>query len=202
MKKFLFIFAFFFFAFFNFSVQNAFATSEGKIGFYLLEGVSNAPTTTSSYNLINPDGSGFTTIKSPAERSEAEISPDGNKIAFSERTGQCNPDLTRADVFIMNIDGTNITNLTANLPCAQWTFPSWFPDGTKIIFEAALSGSDGNGEIYMMDLASSNVQEIIANGQYGNISPDGNKLTYSALNSSFISHVFVANLDGSQLKDL
>ena len=49
------------------------------------------------------------------------------------------------DIYVMNIDGSDVTRLTTTK--AQNTSPSWSPDGRKITF---VSSRDGNFELYMM----------------------------------------------------
>jgi len=57
-------------------------------------------------------------------------SPDGKKIAFSD--GQ--------DIFVINIDGTGLTNLT-NAGLRDYA-PEWSPDGTQIGFVGDIRGKD------------------------------------------------------------
>lgn len=56
------------------------------------------------------------------------ISPDGSKIAFS------NNSMTNTfyDVYIMNIDGSNLINIS-NMD-GQDNYPSWTPDGKNVLF--------------------------------------------------------------------
>src|SRR5512132_1372494 len=64
------------------------------------------------------------------------------KVAF--QSDRANPSVY--DVFTMNRDGTNQTNLTNNL--ANDVYPSWSADGQKIAFQ---TNRDGNDEIYSMN---------------------------------------------------
>jgi Tol biopolymer transport system component len=68
-------------------------------------------------------------------------SPDGSRLAFSsDRDGN-------TEIYLMNVDGSNVVRLTNNL--ASDTQPDWSPDGKQIAFT---SDRDGNTEIYVLDV--------------------------------------------------
>jgi Tol biopolymer transport system component len=90
-------------------------------------------TTLEQRNLTNSTG---------ASNTEATISPDGMRIAFtSNRDG--NP-----EIYVINADGSNPANLTNNP--ANDSSPAWSPDGSRIAF---VSDRDGNPQIYSMSAA-------------------------------------------------
>jgi TolB protein len=62
-------------------------------------------------------------------------------------------------IYVMNIDGTNQKRLTNN-NADDW-YPSWSPDGEKLIFS---SKTDGVRNTYMMNKGGSSVKKIISNG--------------------------------------
>ena len=96
--------------------------------------------------LMNRDGSSPTRLTSDAERNDAfpVFSPDGKHILFTSWDPSL--EVTSAEVFVMNADGTGRTQLTAN--ATEDSYPAWSPDGAKIVFQ---SGRDGNLEIYVMN---------------------------------------------------
>jgi Tol biopolymer transport system component len=67
--------------------------------------------------LIQPDGSGRTQLThSRRSESDPRWSPDGRRIAFTRAQGRnAIPDLSTADVTVMDADGSNPTRLTAGL---------------------------------------------------------------------------------------
>lgn len=78
-------------------------------------------------------------------------SPDGTKIAYYARDAG---ELYTENIFTINIDGTNITQLTTFAPSSS---PTWSPDGTQIAF---MSDRDEGYEIYVMNADGSLQQNI------------------------------------------
>ncbi|HNB52139.1 MAG TPA: hypothetical protein PK530_09360 [Anaerolineales bacterium] len=101
--------------------------------------------------LMNPDGSNvrrLTTDGGDGNNHYAPAwSPDGTKIAFRGHIAD-----GPGDIFVMNADGSGLTNLT-NYPTEDWA-PTWSPDGNLIAFQ---SDRDGNWEIYVMNADGSNL---------------------------------------------
>lgn len=91
---------------------------------------------------VNVDGSGLVEIAknmNGVKYRHASWSPDGTKIAFHIH-----------DIFVVNIDGTDLVNLTGH-HTFRGSFPKWSPDGEKILYDAYEIG-----EIYIMNADGSN----------------------------------------------
>jgi TolB protein len=73
-------------------------------------------------------------------------SPDGLRIAFRKMID------TNSEVFVANIDGTAIRNLTNNPAFEGW--PAWSPDGKRIAFAGNRNSAY---QIFVMDADGSNV---------------------------------------------
>ncbi|NOT94514.1 TolB family protein [Ferruginibacter sp.] len=93
------------------------------------------------------------------EKSSPKSSPDGSKIVFVSKlnTGTIN----HSEIFIMNIDGSNIIQLTnysisGTIPKVTGT-PVFSPDGQKIIYTSNESGSN---QIYIMKVDGAEKQKI------------------------------------------
>jgi Tol biopolymer transport system component len=93
----------------------------------------------------------------PAEPSAQTASPEG-KIVFvrpsTETSEHCfgNP---CADIWVMDADGTNQTNLT-NTPDTTEGQPAWSSDGTRIAFTSDQDEVGGFTDIWVMDVDGTN----------------------------------------------
>ncbi len=85
--------------------------------------------------------------------------PGGTRLAFqSYRTLTPGGGLPQSDIFVINVDGTGETQLTADT--TNEAQPAWSPDGTKIAF---VTDRDGNNEVYVMDADGQNVRRLTNN---------------------------------------
>ena len=155
---------------------------------------------------MNADGSGevpLTDSLNPISNTQPAWSPDGTKIAFvSNRAGS-----RRAEIWVMNADGTNPLRLTENVELGSDLngpfygldlSPAWSPDGTKIAFTSRRHGS-GNPEIYVMNANGSN-QTRVTNNTFDDNDPfwvrGGGRITYDSQRNGQ-SGIWEINPDGS-----
>ena len=123
-----------------------------------------------------------------------EILPFSGQIAFSsDKDGD-------SEIYLMNVDGTSLVQLTENEGVDY--LPSWSPDGRKLAF---VSDRTGETEIYVMAIDGSGliVQLADGSGYYENPiwSPDGQKIAFDSW-SDGDSEIFVMNPDGTNLVQL
>jgi WD40 repeat protein len=121
-------------------------------------------------------------------------SPDGSRLAFlSNRAGNW-------EVFVMNADGSGVTQLTDTQ--RHEDAPAWSPDGRFIVFS---SERDGNAEIYRMAVDGTDVARLTNAPLTLDIqpvySPDGARLAYVAIQNG-AGRLFVMNGDGSNPQPL
>ncbi len=98
------------------------------------------------------DGTGLRRV---TDGRTSDWSPTGNDIVFARE----NSTGTDRDLWMVHVDGTRLRQLT-NTPDRRETFPSWSPDGTKIVYPARVKSGVFN--IFSMDIATGDEQLLLA----------------------------------------
>ncbi|MGH7204375.1 MAG: FIMAH domain-containing protein [Candidatus Levyibacteriota bacterium] len=137
------------------------------------------------------------------------VAAANSKIIFSDCpfSGFCN---VNSDIDVINPDGSNVTKIGSG------NFPEFSPDGTKIVFAAAMTtacvslmpGQHTRWDIYTMNTDGTNIQNLTASQPCSNSiapqwSPDGTKVVF--MQSPFLNGsagVYVINADGSNVTQL
>jgi Tol biopolymer transport system component len=148
---------------------------------------------------INPDGSDLMalTTETEASRSPAWV-PDGQKVAFV-KTGIA---LEGQDIFVMNSDGSQKTNLTKT-PGVHERDPAWSPDMSRIAF---VSNKELSNEIWVMDSDGSNPKRLTGVLGSGVAHPawsqDGKRIAFTTPDSAATGSIYVMNADGSAIQKI
>ena len=132
------------------------------------------------------------------------LPPVGNgKILFERHfpPPPPSPSPYNIDIFTMNSDGTNQTNIT-NTMVVDYD-PDWSPDGGKIVFVSTSNGIDS--DIYVMNANGTNRTQITT-GTHSDTnpswSPDGTKIVFTSNRDHFRFEIYVMNADGSNITRL
>jgi Tol biopolymer transport system component len=134
------------------------------------------------------------------------FSPDGKKIAFaSGRDGSVpyGDGFTNTDIYVMDTDGKNIKRLT-NTKTALMNYPSFSPDGNKIIFVSTSNVNGNTKGIYSMNSDGSNLTLIKENSgttTAPRYSPDGSKIVFAS-DRDGDSEIYIMDANGTNLKKL
>ena len=137
--------------------------------------------------------------------------PDGKRAVMIRIVGG------REQLFLVNPDGSGERQITTD--DADHEDPAWSPDGTRIAFVLVKDGkkvvhrinADGTGlepvtpaAQSAIDLATKTVRTVISGGvnTFPVMSPDGRKIAFRKIVGDMNSEVFVADADGSNLRNL
>lgn len=124
-------------------------------------------------DLSNPEATKATEIDANSLQSDLYLSPDGTQVAFVQK----------GDIYSMNSDGTELTNLT-NAPndySSGGSGLTWSPDGKRI---AGYLGKYPQQQIYVLDTETKSLRNLTNNSdnEVYNVkliwSPDGKKIAY------------------------
>jgi Tol biopolymer transport system component len=149
---------------------------------------------------MSPDGTNITDLTKPDDPNvvlaayDPVWSPDGTKIAFYGYPRGAVRGGANYDVYVMNADGSGVTNLTTSpTDVASWFSqldPKWSPDGTKIAY-------DGDDGLYVMNADGSD-QTKVAAGQDAAWSRDGTRIAFEGAGGA----IWSVAPDGSGLLQL
>jgi Tol biopolymer transport system component len=110
---------------------------------------------------MNQDGSGLaqlTDFRDDGFSQHPAWSPDGTKILFDHQTElTCCPPAEK--LFVVNADGTGLTEIPRDNPMRVEDEAGWSPDGTKIVFTAHAQEYKEPG-IFVMDAAGGTATKI------------------------------------------
>ena len=143
------------------------------------------------------------------------FSPDGNKVVFCSIRRDTNGDgvIDEKDnfgIYIIDVDGKNEREIV-NDDC-QNTYPSFSPDGSKIVYLSRRRDTNGDGKIDLLDNPGIYINDLdegyekcIVSDQYHNkfpsFSPDGDKILFVSWRG-YNSGIYTIDIDGKNEKKI
>lgn len=109
--------------------------------------------------------------------SEPAWSPDGTRIAYAGSDG-ASGDL---DIFVVDVDGQNVVNLTPGTSFSLEQSPAWSPDGTTIAYSSL--SPVGGSHIYVVNIDGTGRRRVdqgaSMNARHPTFAPDGQSIAWS-----------------------
>jgi Tol biopolymer transport system component len=130
---------------------------------------------------------------SGSDAEEATWSPDGSTILFTQG-GPGGSNIHALDIATMRNTALTTDGGALN--------PAWAPDGSSIAYTKALSNASA---IWLMNADGTDRRAAFGGGGYPYApewSPDGTKILFTLVGAGTETDVFVANVDGTQVRDL
>ena len=163
------------------------------------------------YSQVNQDGSSIMSVPlttgTPTLLNQGKnwslvphVSPDGKRIAFtSDADGNY-------EIYTMNIDGSDVKQLTFTSPPTQHVGPKYSPDGTQLLYatDAEVKDPKTQQDIWVMPVDGGEGQRLtttINDRESRGWSPDGKRIvTQTVMNG--VGQLVVLNADGSGLQQI
>ncbi len=146
--------------------------------------------------IMNNDGTNQRPLTTSGNNEDPSFSPDGSKIVFKSAN----------DIFVMDVDGQNLVNLTNNAASAFDVDPIFSRDG-RIIFASnprTPTNPASKSQIFRMNGDGSGLTQLTtaaADHFQPSVSPDGSRIAFASDRDGDFE-IFVMRADGTQATPL
>jgi len=169
----------------------------------VMDALSGSTAQTSSVLVSDDKGEWRFLVSGSQDAAHPAWSPDGKRVAYTA-TADGNK-----EIFVMDVDGGNVTRLTNNT--ADDYMPAWSPDGKQIAFVehhfdgSRFYGPKGPAQIYVMNADGSEQRRLLKEDAWDthpSWSPNGKQILFQTDALLFVWSIKVINVDGSGLRQL
>ena len=145
---------------------------------------------------VRSDGTGLRVLVGTGRFSiRPAWSPDGSKISFGHYDGRSGG----PHIYVANADGSDMRRISADEDIETYGWSRWSPDGTRIVYFAALAGCQPFGcrRVYVVNADGTNRRAVSSlYGVYPTWSPDGSKIAFQGFRSG-AHQIYTVNPDGT-----
>jgi dipeptidyl aminopeptidase/acylaminoacyl peptidase len=130
----------------------------------------------------------------------ATVSPDGTRFAFTTNESD---DFDNRDVYVADVDGSNVRNLRLGEDGAESAPADWSPDGSRLLV-GDNTADLGRVGVYDLDDEATKLTEYERAAGGATVSPDGTRFAFTTNESDDFDNrdVYVADVDGSNVRNL
>jgi TolB protein len=148
--------------------------------------------------VINRDGSGEQCLTDKGHKYiHPNWSADSTKLIFCSDDDLQPPKKNASEIYSLDIKSRQMTALITG---GTNTYPSWSPDGRKIVYRKMLG--EMNSEVFVADSDGSNQRNLTNHPAFDgwpSWSPDGSQIVFAS-NRRANYQIFVMNADGSNVR--